>query len=583
MSFENPEVLEVGRGDAMPPSAESVKRRRSLVVGAGVTAGVLALGAAAWGVYSFVSTGPQPAQALPASTLAYAALDLDPSGPQKIEAYKFLRKFPAVRDQLDLDTDDDLRRAWFEGLVEASGCSSLDYEDDVAPWLGSRAAVAAVDLGGETPTPVVAIQVTDEDAARNGLDEVRRCLVGSPVDLGGDYGVESDEQTAERLGWAIEGDWAILAESADEARQVVEATAAADLADDPEFASWMSEVGTPGIMTFYAAPEAGQALLDVYGGQLDQLAGLGGDVTGQVGGADFQEEWDAACQDPTSSACEDFLDTWDQGVQMTAVDPADPVELPAEVKEMFEDFSGAAATISFDDGALQLSAAFDAGLTHDLAGGEDAGELAGNLPESTIAALAWSMPDGWADELLDSSGMADDSTLSELESQLGVSIPEDLTTLAGDRLAVALGGPVDESMFDGGMDDVPLGVVVDGDADAIRDVLDRIALNAPPSEASWFETSAEGDLVAAAGSSSWRDALVEDGDLAGSDTYQRVVRDGDADSVVFVDFDGSNDWLVTLAGDDEDATANLAPLDAFGATTWTDDDVLHSVWRLTTD
>lgn len=591
MSFEDPEVLEVGRGDAMPsepPTPESERRRRALVLGAGVTAGVVALGAAAWGVHSFVSTGPQPAEALPASTLAYVALDIDPSGPQKIEAYKFLRKFPAIREQLDLE-DDDLRRTWFEEFVDASDCTTLDYEEDVAPWLGSRAAAAAVDLGGETPTPVVALEVTDDDAARDGLEEVRRCLYRSPVELGSDYGTETDgsEEGGEGMGWALEDGWAILAASADEARQVVDATAAADLAGDEEFTSWMDAVGSPGIVTMYAAPEAGQALLDSFGHQLDGMAALGGDMSAQVATPDFAEDYAAACEDPSSTACQEFLETWDQGVQMTAPSPADRAELPDDVKETFEGFTGAAATLGFEDGALQLSAAGDAGvlLTADVASG--AGDLAGDLPDSTVAAVSTVIPEGWADKALDQLAWGfggREQLVASMEQDLGLSLPEDLETLLGERVAVAL-GPLDASTFEGDVADVPVGVVVDGDADAIRGVLDTMAQHGGfgPQDVAFLESSAHGDLVAFGAHREWREALVEDGDLADTESYRRVIRHGsDAAGVVFVDFDGDDDWLVGLVDTDEDKD-NLAPLDAFGLSVWTEGDVAHTVWRLTTD
>jgi len=48
----------------------------------GATAVVVAGGA--WAATSFFATGSQPAEALPDSTVAYASIDLDPSGGQKI-------------------------------------------------------------------------------------------------------------------------------------------------------------------------------------------------------------------------------------------------------------------------------------------------------------------------------------------------------------------------------------------------------------------------------------------------------------------------------------------------------------------
>ena len=69
----------------------------------------------AWAATSFFATGAQPAEALPDSTIAYFSVDLDPSGGQKIEAIKTLRKFPAFTDKIDLETDDDLRERLLRG------------------------------------------------------------------------------------------------------------------------------------------------------------------------------------------------------------------------------------------------------------------------------------------------------------------------------------------------------------------------------------------------------------------------------------------------------------------------------------
>ena len=113
------------------------QRAEALVAGGAVVAG------GAWAATSFFATGAQPAEALPDSTVAYLSVDLDPSGGQKIEAIKTLRKFPGFADNVDLETDDDLRERLFEEITSSGECEGLDYAADVEPWLGSRAAMAA--------------------------------------------------------------------------------------------------------------------------------------------------------------------------------------------------------------------------------------------------------------------------------------------------------------------------------------------------------------------------------------------------------------------------------------------------------
>ena len=120
---------------------------------------------------SFFSTGEQPAAALPAGTLAYVGIDLDPSGGQKIEALRMLNKFPAFKDELGLDTDDDLRKALFDEIQGGEdACANLEYARDVESWLGNRAGVGTVDA---EPTVVFVVQVSDADAAAAGLEKLR--------------------------------------------------------------------------------------------------------------------------------------------------------------------------------------------------------------------------------------------------------------------------------------------------------------------------------------------------------------------------------------------------------------------------
>jgi hypothetical protein len=63
---------------------------------------------------------------------------------------------------------------------------------------------------------------------------------------------------------------------------------------------------------------------------------------------------------------------------------------------------------------------------------------------------------------------------------------------------------------------------------------------------------------------------------------------GRASAVLFVNFDAGDGWadkLADLLSDgDPTAKANVAPLDAFGASSWVDGSkIQHSLLRLTTD
>ena len=223
---EGPDYLDAS--GPLEPEPANDNRKRLVVVGALLAGGAVVAGGA-WAASSFFATGSQPAEALPDSTVAYFSMDLDPSGGQKIEAIKMMRKFPAVSDNISLKTDDDLRERMFEEITKSGECEGLDYAKDVEPWLGSRAAMAVVDLGGDEPAPVGVVQVKDAGKAEEGVAKLIETCGGEAA---GDTG-----------GWVVEGDWLVVAETKAIATDVVEAADKAPLASDASFGKWTGEAG----------------------------------------------------------------------------------------------------------------------------------------------------------------------------------------------------------------------------------------------------------------------------------------------------------------------------------------------------
>ena len=86
----------------------------------------LAGGFAAW--RSSAAGGPRPAEVLPASTFALVTVDLDPSGGQKVEAIKTLRKFPSWNERTGVSPDSDLVKVLFERAQKDGPCKKLDYD-----------------------------------------------------------------------------------------------------------------------------------------------------------------------------------------------------------------------------------------------------------------------------------------------------------------------------------------------------------------------------------------------------------------------------------------------------------------------
>ena len=570
MSPGGPEYLEGSGPATTAPDNDNDNRKRLIALGAIVAGGAVVAGGA-WAATSFFATGEQPAEALPASTVAYMSVDLDPSGGQKIEAIRTLRKFPAFTDEIDLETDDDLRERLFEEITSSGECEGLDYAEDVAPWLGSRAAVAAVDLGEDEPAPVAVVQVTDAGAAEEGVQTlIDTCGGGAAAsEEGGDVG-----------GWAVEGDWLVLAETDEIADQVVEAGGSGTLADDAAYGKWTGEAGDDGFMSFYVAKSAAQYLGDVaeLGAPLTGMSSdsMGGFDPDCIDAATTDEELDACLSEPSGSSSGSVSG-----------------EVPPELQQVIDDFDGMAATVRFDDGSMEIEYAvsnYQPDMTKFIDSDEGASMVA-DLPEDTVAALGFSLEEGWAEAFVDyvKTTLPDDTAsiddgIAELESETGLAFPEDIETLMGEGVTISLGGGIDpDAIANGGPGELPAGITIKGDADEIQAVLDKI-VDQVPSEMTPMMEVTEGDGYAVlAFQDDYRGKLEAGGDLGGTDDYGRVVEDGEAQSVLYVNFDADDNWLVRVTDDMPEVSENLEPLSAFGISSWVDGDVLHGQMELTTD
>jgi hypothetical protein len=530
-----PEYLEQGSGAplAREPRSEVGGRRKAVMAGIAVV-GLAVVGAGAWAASSFFGTGDQPAEALPASTLGYVSIDLDPSGGQKIEAIRMLNKFPAFKDEIGLDTDDDIKRKIFDEAEVSQACDSLDYARDIEPWLGDRAAIAAVDLGKEKPTPVAVLQVTDADAAADGLSRIRQCA-------GEDVG-----------GWTFTGDWAVVAETEALAEEVTANAAKATLADDATYQQWTDEVGDAGVLNLYAAPAAGDYLVD----NMDKLDFPFGPMSGGSGGVGMSS---------------------DGSVQMV---------------EGLRNFEGAAATLRFDDGGLEIESVGDAAMMRQSYLATDAGDdVLASLPADTAVAVGVGLQDGWAQRLLDQvsgmlgTGETPDEMVAQAEKWTGLALPEDLETLFGRSTALAIGPDFDVDAANQSDDgsNIPVAIKVKGDAADIERVLDKLRTRLGLADDAPLHSRTQGDVVVIGPSDDYLAEITGDGGLGDSETFRSVVREPErAGAVVYVNFN-AGDGLGKLVDDDPDGRENVEPLEAFGVSSWQDGDVGHGMVRLTTD
>jgi hypothetical protein len=631
------EHLQQGQGQPLAPAPRGGNGRRMAIIGGLVLTGALVTGGV-WAWNAFFSQGPQPAEALPAGTLAYASIDLDPSGAQKVEAIRFLRKFPAFKDEIGLDTDDDVRKEIFTRIQDEGACEELDYEDDIEPWLGDRFAFAAVDRGDDSPAPVLVAQIKDEDKAADGLDKLVECgnqMTGDSEDIGG---------------YAFNGDWVILAETEAIAKDVVADAEDDALSEDSDYTKWTEASGDPGIMTLYAAPEAGDAFVEFMEDAPQAFFGYSSYSSGEDYA--YPEEAPPAPEpadpDDFPTASPSVQPPGEQPTELPSQFPTEfPTDLPSDlvthspsevpsafqsqqaepdselqpdsdfeassnleplpddetdpavpddVREAFADFPGGAGTLRFNDGNLELEFA-----TGDLPGswsslieGDKGADVLSTLPDTTAAALGVGFEEGWVDDLIDQlapmiedeSGMSIDEAIGEFESETGLSVPEDIEALGGESFAIAFDSEFDNSAFEEeDITRVPVGAKIKGDPERIEAALDKIRARAGADGDLLLSRTQDGYVLVSA-SEDYLDKLADAGDLGDSSTLKDLVPEADdASAILFVNFDAGGwlDDLVESLDAPEDVVENVEPLKALGISNWTDGDESHSLLKLTTN
>lgn len=243
---------DAGNGSDLPPASPVIEggsdgsggggRKKGLLVGGAAVAVLAVVAGGAFAVQNVMGGGgAQPEDALPATTAAFAKVDLDPSGGQKVDAIRFLRKFPDARDKVSGE-DADLRKVVFESIQDEGVLQDVDYAADIEPWLGQRFGVGVVpgDAGAE-PNVAVALSITDRGKAQDAIDKLADSAQVA-CDVGDDYAVCTKDQ--EQLD-------TILAQTKD-----------GTLADADTFSQDMGDLGEDGIVTAWSDFDAAKSLIE---------------------------------------------------------------------------------------------------------------------------------------------------------------------------------------------------------------------------------------------------------------------------------------------------------------------------------
>lgn len=502
------------------PTWQSPPRRRSskaLVAGGAATAGVLVLGTA--GVFAFNALsggGAQPETAMPADTIGYVRLDLDPSASQKVNALRLINRIPQVNENVQLDENGDLREQLFNEIASDSSCD-IDYTTQVKPWIGDRAGLAVTPSGGESGEPgaLFVLQV-QSGTDRADLDS----FAGSMQSCGGDFG------------YGISGDYAVFGQSQGAVDAAISSAEQTPLSEKKQFADDMKALGDPGLASYW---------VDVQGLRtaLEQSGAASGEDLSAMGSLDQFTSYYGAVR-----AGSDYLEL--------TVDVSTSMEIKADV----------------------------------------ANPITG-LPSDTLAAVSISGGQDQVDtawqQIANEAGYDFESDVQDFESQTGLALPEDLKTLLGQNLTLAVSpqGLSAQALESNDLSAVNIGLRLTGDADAQQQVVDKVNRLLADQGGPAMATSRHADGITVATNSGYAEALAGAGGLGDQDAFRTAVPDADqAVSAAYVDVNGLTRVMSDLdtSGESAEFVRAVEPIKAVGLVTYpTDNGRAHCVIRVTFD
>ncbi|MCH8611511.1 DUF3352 domain-containing protein [Arsenicicoccus dermatophilus] len=444
----------------------------------------------------FGGVGPGPAEVVPGRAVGYVRLDLNPDLGQKIAAFRLMSTLPEVKDAMGEDKDP--RKAVLEmAKGEDRALKDVDFDRDVKPWLGERAASAAyLPADGAGLVPLLVLAVTDETKARAGLPKL---------------GV--DQATTDlrfRHGYAI-----VAPKGKGDA--VLTAAAASTLADNPHFQADMADLGSDGLMSFW------------------------GDLT-TLAKADLRPLVDA-------------MDRATQSPRPAGATRPSPGATPADVaglKTQLDRAGRLAAAVRLDPGHVEL-AGIQRGARRTasevVTDKVDIGAVpAGTMLSLGVAGAGQAVRENWPSVLkeLDRQHASDprSPSSSELVAQvrqsLGLALPDDLTTLLGKQLVLSV---ADQDL--GAVDDQhPLlaGIRVTTDAAkgerVVRAMQAKLGqqTGAQP-DALPLSAKANGQTLTVAFDQAYRDTLAQGGTLGAEEDFRKAVPSTSSTTSLYLSLD----------------------------------------------
>lgn len=477
------------------------------------------LGGGGWLVYAKVvntasSSTALPATVLPASTIAVATVDANPSLSQKVDLLNLIAKFPALKSKVTIGAQDDPRK-WVIDQLLKSGCPTLTFAHDFAPWVGDHYALGAVDVGTSTPAPVAALQEHDGTAATSALKKMTAC--GKTKDFI----------------FAVSHGYVVASDSQAHLDKILAAATTTPLSADPTYTKWAGRFGTSGIVSFYVAPSAIDVMAKAFSsGQPGMAAPFKkalGSFTGMAG---------------YLGATSDGLEL-KMAIGSTSIS-AGTATLGTEITALPADTAIAMGFGVAPNWSKQLSSGFLSGFGQGLSAG-------GHTLPSTAQIEAM------------------------IKQQVGLSVPEDLATLLGKAVVLSVGGnaPADLAGLRSPLQ-LPIGLKINGDPAKIRAVIRKVEAKAGGTlEQMGFTSKVQGSDFIVATNATYAQSLAGSGSLGSDPAFLAAVANPDqARAIFFLRIDSA--WRTALIRlfaqmgmpDESKVLANTARLSAVGVSEW---------------
>ncbi len=267
-----------------------------------------------------------------------------------------------------------------------------------------------------------------------------------------------------------------------------------------------------------------------------------------------------------------------------------PPELASgDLDFLLNSYQRAAATFRFESDSVEVVAsAF--GDTAEIDHGDN---VIVDLPESTAFAASTSGGEQRIDEswqqLIDagkSQGVDFESQIAQFEAETGLSLPEDLATILGDNIMLAVDA---EGLTPEGLDDPSLlniGMRLTNDPAELNAVYDKVISFVQDefgAELPLVRKDLDDGIVVAT-NDDYANKLSEDGTLGDSAAFQSVTEDAASQEfVMFFNFDSVEDQVVQALEDDgtpPEVIENITPIQAFGITAGVEGDYAVTQVRL---